>query len=257
MDVPGGPGVTGSVKAGTGVTIGVDGTVSLTAVGDTLVPGSYTNTNLTVDQYGRITVAANGQGGGGDIPAGSKVLFYQSSAPAGWVIDTSNNDAAVRIVSSNGGSTGGSNNFSSAFANYTPNGSVNSSGNCTPQGSISLSGLSVSGVNVSGSIGDTTLSVGQLASHDHLFALAPANLGAPNGGGRIQQPDNNNAPTSATGGNQGHSHSFSGSASGGSVSGNASFNGDNTNLNINSSFNGSNTSQFVVKYINVIVCTKS
>lgn len=43
-----------------------------------------------------------------NFPAGTALSFFQASAPSGWVQNTSNNDAFLRVVSGAGGGTGGS-----------------------------------------------------------------------------------------------------------------------------------------------------
>jgi len=76
-------------------------------------------------------LAGNGASYYDDAPNGTRMLFYQSSAPTGWNQITSVNDRVIRVVSGPGGSTGGS--------------------------------WSISGLNVLGH----TLSVSEMPSHDH------------------------------------------------------------------------------------------
>lgn len=54
----------------------------------------------------------------GQVVAGSKTLWQQSTAPTGWTKDTTHNDKTLRVVSG-AASSGGSNTFSSVMAQTT------------------------------------------------------------------------------------------------------------------------------------------
>lgn len=61
------------------------------------------------------------------FPAGTKMVFFQASAPTGWTQVTSHNDKALRVVSGSGGGDGGTTNFSSAHTHtHTDNFAVSS-----------------------------------------------------------------------------------------------------------------------------------
>ena len=262
MEVPGGPGVTGSVKAGSGVSISADGTVSVNAA--TNITQIVAGTNVSISPtsgVGVVTINAAGGGGGGEFPAGTTIVFYQASAPPGWTQVTNFDNAALRMVGGpGGGTTGGTTDFTTAFGSYTPGGSVSVSlsglslsgastntVNQTPSGSVSLGGLSV---------GSTSIATSQMPSHSHQYQQRPP--GGPGVVGQGNIGNNNTVATTGEGGSGGHNHSISGSGSfsgnnmshdhnvSGSVSGNAS-----------ASFTGSATTQFAVKYVNVILCTKN
>lgn len=139
--------------------------------------------------------------GSGDItisvpaafPSGTAMLFSQTSAPTGWTKSTAHDNKALRLVSGTAGS-GGSAAFTTALGTPTVTGSL------------------------SGSVGSTTLSTAQLASHNHsLNVRTPGN--SPNGY-RVEYSfySPTVVSTNNTGSNSSHSHSFSGSLSSASAS---------------------------------------
>ncbi|MGY2987724.1 hypothetical protein [Bradyrhizobium sp. USDA 4508] len=54
--------------------------------------------------------------GGGGVPSGTVMVFYQAAAPTGWTKLTTQNDKALRVVSGAGGVAGGTNPFSTVMA---------------------------------------------------------------------------------------------------------------------------------------------
>ena len=158
------------------------------------------------------------------IAAGTVAIFRQSSAPSSWTKDTSsNNNRCLRCVTGTA-SSGGNVAFTTAFANKPVSGNV----------STNVS------TNVSVSVGNHTLSNGQLPLHSHPNGAT--------GNENIQaiQPGNSNtqrtrsATTGNVGSNQGHNHPGSGNAS----------------SNASSNFSGSSI-DLRVQYVDVIQCTKN
>jgi hypothetical protein len=154
---------------------------------------------------------------GAEFSAGTRISFNQTAAPTGWTKDTSNDNAALRLVSGSVG-TGGSIDFTTLFA----------STGTVPAGVVNIS-------SISGSASATTLSTPQIPSHTHTTGVVGA--GIPQGGGPGGGPQANNGDTGATGGGGSHTHPFSFS------SGAASFSGAALDL--------------AVKYVDLIIAQKN
>lgn len=147
-------------------------------------------TEIPCTSFGRSLIAAAdaaaARGVLSPFPSGTKMLFAQTSAPAGWTKDTTHNDKALRVVSGAAGN-GGSVSFSTAFTSRT----------------------------VTGTVGDHTLTTAQIPAHSHNYAYT---VGAtPGGGTTVPVPIDYPTPpalvpTTSTGGGQPHNHSFTGGA---------------------------------------------
>jgi hypothetical protein len=175
----------------TGVTF-PDGQTQDVGVPDPGTSGNVLTSNGTI--WTSVAPAVQG------FPAGTVMLFAQTSAPTGWTKDTTNyNNSGLRVVTGTA-STGGTVDFTTAFASQTPTGSV----------AIS---------SVSGSAGATTLSTPQIPSHNHNIGSSaqPASFAFISGG----SSSNSTFATTSTGGGGSHTHPFSFSSGSGTFTGNA------------------------------------
>lgn len=173
------------------------------------------------------------------FPAGTAMLFAQTTAPTGWTKSTTHNDKALRVVSGTA-SSGGSSAFSTAFGTPSVTGTVNVNGE-PASGNLAVS--------ISGNIGSTTLSVNQIPSHSHSISQLQQS-GSDNAynfkvNTEVDSQNNNiNTDNTGGGGSHNHSHNLSGSLTGAPSSGNLAGSLSSATAAIN------------VQYVDVIIATK-
>jgi hypothetical protein len=250
--------VTGTVAVGNGGT----GATTLTANNVLLGNGTSAVQAVAPGTTGNV-LTSNGTtwtsaASGGGFPAGTAMLFKQTAAPTGWTKVTTDDNAALRVVSGTVG-TGGTVGFTTAFASQTPTGSVNTSISAV-SGSVSVT------LSTAGSVSATTLTTAQMPAHRHSALSGGAGssargfgesgsacfLGYINSGTKtyfdIANAGGSQTLLQNTGSDNSHTHGFTnptytGAFSFSSGSASSSFSGSAINL--------------AVKYVDVIVATKN
>ena len=231
-----------------------------------------------------------------DIPNSSRMLFYNSSAPAGWVKETNStnfNNRALRVVTGSV-TRGGTVAFSSVFASSVSSGGSVTAGNLdvtgSPQssfgsgfginrGNLSVGGSPTGGFSSGFSInrgnlgtGGSSLSVNQLASHRHSYNYISDSQGSEEFGERDNDGRNENAQTGYQGNGTNHAHNvngnpqYSGNVSVGrgnlSISGSPGYSGGVTtnkgtlDISGNPTFTAGSINMDI-KYVDVIICSRN
>jgi len=108
--------------------------------------------------------------GGSYFPAGTKLLFPQAAAPAGWTKDVVHDDKMIRVVTGSGGGTGGS--------------------------------WTISGISVQGHV----LTLSEVPSHAHQYTKGILTAVAGTPGGYQALKDTELANTDSKGGDNAHTH---------------------------------------------------
>ncbi len=120
------------------------------------------------------------------LPAGTVMLFMQTSAPTGWTKSAAHNNKAIRIVTGTA-SSGGSTAFTSVFAARTIAEANLPSHNHTFSGTTTTDG-----------------------AHTHTYTSPPGIFGVNTGGTSAPRGNNTTGTTSSAGS---HSHTYSGTTS--------------------------------------------
>ena len=183
--------------------------------------------NLVVN--GTLTVGSNLADA---FPSGTKLLFNQTTAPTGWVKDTTHDNKALRVVSGTAG-TGGSVAFTTAFSSSSV-GATTLTEAQLPSHNHSFSGTTVSAGGHTHTITDP--------GHNHLYG-ANYNAGLGVSGPSISGGSSYNTSTKVTGISinavGGHDHTFSG-----------------TTGAVGSSATHTHSLSLAVQYVDVIIATK-
>ena len=210
------------------------------------------------------------------IPPGSKMLFYQASAPTGWTKLTTDNNKTLRVVSGSGGGSGGTNTFTSAFSERSvPVPTHNHNANAGDQTANHSHGGEAVSANANHSHGGNANF--QNVPHNHGINAGAANgrfltginfsKGDFDSDGRKEAITNISFNKGGVGyanqnvqqGNAGHSHSISTNAANATHGHNLSINAQNADhqhaITVGSAGNVNNM-DFRVQYIDVIVCRK-
>lgn len=125
-------------------------------------------------------IAISGTTSADPIPVGTVMVFYQNAAPTGWTISSALTDYALKIVSSSGGVTSGSVNYSTLFGRTATD--------------------------------STTLTVNQIPAHTHPQDDGTAYFNLPSTSSTTVQPGiatiyaDTARNTGSTGGSAGHTH---------------------------------------------------
>lgn len=177
------------------------------------------------------------------FPVGTALVFAQTAAPTSWTKSTTHNDKALRVVSGTAGS-GGSVAFSTAFASKTPTGTI---------GGTSLSEAQLASHSHTGTVNADGSHSHSVYDPTHAHAVSNLFLGAIDGSPGSGLMTYNNGYASGTwssGAATGislyasatHTHTFNFSGAGSSATHTHSFTGDAINL--------------AVQYVDTIIATK-